>query len=54
MALFDIDILEGKISKYETNHIHMVVDGDIAFPVTDMDEKQYGTFFMNTYTIYNT
>lgn len=45
MALFDIDILEGKISKYETNHIHMVVDGDIAFPVTNMDEKQYGIFF---------
>ncbi len=45
MALFDIDILEGKISKYETNHIHMVVDGDITFPVTNMDEKQYGIFF---------
>jgi len=45
MALFDIDILEGRISKYETNHIHMVVDGDITFPVTDMDNQQYGTFF---------
>lgn len=44
MALFDIDILEGKISKYETNHIHMVVDGDIAFPVTDMDENNMEHF----------
>lgn len=45
MALFDIDILEGRVSKYETNHIHLLVDGDITFPIINMDEKQYGTFF---------
>lgn len=45
MALFDIDILEGRVSKYETNHIHMVVDGDITYPITNMDKQQYGTFF---------
>ena len=45
MALFDIDILECRISKYETNHIHMIIDGDITFPVINMDNQQYGTFF---------
>ena len=45
MALFDIDILESRVSKYETNHIHMVVDGDITYPITNMDNQQYGTFF---------
>ncbi|WP_221729112.1 hypothetical protein, partial [Parabacteroides merdae] len=45
MSLLSLDILEGKTSKYETNHIHMIVDGDISFPVTNMNDKQYGTFF---------
>lgn len=45
MALFDIDILEGRTSKYETNHIHMIVDGNISFPISDMNKYQYGTFF---------
>lgn len=39
MSLLSLDILEGKTSKYETNHIHMIVDGDISFPVTNMNEK---------------
>ena len=26
MSLLSLDILEGKTSKYETNHIHMIVD----------------------------
>lgn len=47
MSLLSLDILEGKTSKYETNHIHMIVDGDISFPVTNMNDKQYGTFFMS-------
>lgn len=45
MSLLSLDILEGKTSKYETNHIHMIVDGEISFPVTNMNDKQYGTFF---------
>lgn len=45
MALFDIDILEGRTSKYETNHMHMIVDGDISYPICDMTRNQYGTFF---------
>lgn len=53
MSLLSLDILEGKTSKYETNHIHMIVDGDISFPVTNMNDKQYGTFFMSIYIIYN-
>ena len=53
MSLLSLDILEGKTSKYETNHIHMIVDGDISFPVTNMNDKQYGTFFMSIYITYN-
>ena len=45
MSLLSLDILEGKTSKYETNHIHMIVDGEISFPVTNMNNKQYSTFF---------
>ena len=44
MDLFDIDILEGRVSKYETNHIHMIVDGNVALPITSMCNKDYGTF----------
>ena len=29
MSFFDYDILSGKSSKYETNHLHMYVDDDI-------------------------
>lgn len=50
MSLLSLDILEGKTSKYETNHIHMIVDGDISFPVTNMNDKQYGTLYI-TYNI---
>ena len=53
MSLLSLDILEGKTSKYETNHIHMIVDGDISFPVTNMNDKQYGTFF-HEYIHYHT
>ena len=44
MDFFDIDILEGRVSKYETNHIHMIVDGNVALPITSMRNKDYGTF----------
>ena len=44
MDLFDIDILEGQASKYETNHIHMIVDGNVALSLTFMCNKEYGTF----------
>ena len=40
MSLLSLDILEGKTSKNETNHIHMIEDGDISFPVTNMNDKQ--------------
>lgn len=52
MSLLSLDILEGKTSKYETNHIHMIVDGDISFPVTNMNDKQYGTFYTLPTTFY--
>ena len=48
MSLLSLDILEGKTSKYETNHIHMIVDGEISFPVTNMN-----LFFMSIYITYN-
>lgn len=43
MALFDI--LDGRINKYETNHIHIIMDGDIEYPCVNMDNKNYGIFF---------
>lgn len=45
MSLFDYDILNGKCSKYETNHLHMYVDDVID--LEDMDNmtlSAYATF----------
>lgn len=44
MELFEKDIFEGKISKYETNHFHMVIDGDVELPIDSMKDENYGTF----------
>ena len=45
MPLFDYDILNGKCSKYETNHLHMYVDDDIDLGNLDnMTLSAYATF----------
>lgn len=45
MSLFDYDILNGKCSKYETNHLHMYVDDDIDLENLDnMTLSAYATF----------
>lgn len=52
MELFDYDFTTQKVSKYETNHLHMYVDGDIEFPNTeDMTPENYATF-MHEYIHY--
>lgn len=45
MSFFDYDILNGKCSKYETNHLHMYVDDDIDLENLDkMSLSAYATF----------
>ena len=45
MSLFDYDILNGKCSKYETNHLHMYVDDDIDLGnLSNMSLSSYATF----------
>ena len=45
MSLFDYDILCGKCSKYETNHLHMYVDDDIDLGnLANMSLSSYATF----------
>lgn len=45
MSLFDYDILNGKCSKYETNHLHMYVDDCIDLENLDnMTLSAYATF----------
>lgn len=45
MSFFDYDILNGKCSKYETNHLHMYVDDDIDLEDLDsMTLSAYATF----------
>lgn len=45
MSFFDYDILNGKCSKYETNHLHMYVDDDIDLEDLDcMSLSAYATF----------
>lgn len=45
MSLFDYDILNGKCSKYETNHLHIYVDDDIDIENLDnMTLSAYATF----------
>lgn len=44
MSLFDYDILNGKCSKYETNHLHMYVDDDIDLGnLANMSLSSYAT-----------
>lgn len=44
MCLFNYDVLNNKVSKYETNHIHMIISENIEGPIYELDEKRYGTF----------
>ena len=45
MSLFDYDILNGKCSKYETNHLHMYVDDNIDLGnLENMTLSAYATF----------
>lgn len=45
MELFEYDLTVKKVSKYETNHLHMYVDDDICYPnVADMEDSSYATF----------
>ena len=44
MSLFDYDFLNGKCSKYETNHLHMYVDDNIDFEnLENLSDVAYGT-----------
>ena len=45
MPLFDYEFLNGKCSKYETNHLHMYVDDNIDLENLDnMTLSAYATF----------
>lgn len=45
MSFFDYDFLNGKCSKYESNHLHMYVDDDIDLENLDnMSLSSYATF----------
>lgn len=45
MSFFDFDILKGKCSKYETNHLHMYVDDNIDLEnLGNMSLSAYATF----------
>lgn len=44
MELFETDILEGSTSKYETNHFHMILDGNFELPIDSMNNEDYATF----------
>ena len=45
MSFFDYDVLNGKCSKYETNHLHMYVDDNIDLENLDnMSLSAYATF----------
>ena len=45
MPLFDYEFLNGKCSKYETNHLHMYVDDNIDLEnLDDMTLSAYATF----------
>lgn len=45
MELLEYDLTVTKVSKYETNHLHMYVDDDICYPnVADMEDTSYATF----------
>lgn len=44
MTVFDIDFFEGKPSKYETNYLHMVIEGEIVWPLISNTDMHYGKF----------
>lgn len=45
MELFEYDLTIKKVSKYDTNHLHMYVDDNICYPnVADMEDSSYATF----------
>ena len=45
MSLFDYDFVNGKCSKYETNHLHMYVEDNIELENLDnMTLSAYATF----------
>lgn len=51
MELFEKDIFEGKLSKYETNHFHMVIDGNFELPIDSMKMMIMVLLFMSTFII---
>lgn len=51
MELFEIDIFAEKTSKYETNHFHMILDGNFELPIDTMKNEDYATF-IHEYTHY--
>lgn len=42
MEIFDFNQLNDGISKYDTHHIHMFVDGEIADPISDSTDVVLG------------
>ncbi|WP_304411614.1 hypothetical protein [Bacteroides acidifaciens] len=44
MELFDYDYLNGTASKYDTNHIHMYIEGDISRSISELSNVDMGKF----------
>ena len=45
MEIFDFDYINGGVSKYDTHHIHMFVDGEIAEPISTSTNVVMGKLF---------
>lgn len=45
MCLFDYNYTEDRVNKFETNHLHMIIDGNIDYPFSNMETKEYSIFF---------
>ena len=44
MTIFDLDFFEGKPSKYETNYLHMIIEGNLEWPLNSNTNINYGKF----------
>ena len=52
MELFEYDILNSKPSRYETNHLHMYVEGRVTYPdINTMSDHEF-SIFLHEYVHY--
>lgn len=44
MELFEKRTFDDKINSYETNHFHMIIDGDMSLPIETLNDDMYSVF----------